>query len=72
VAGAIMEFLLATMSRPALGATQPPIRWLSGALSPGVRQPGCEANNSPPSTAKLKTAWSYISIPQCLYGIVLK
>jgi hypothetical protein len=31
---------------------------------PGVRRPGREADHSPPSSAKLKNAWSYTSTPQ--------
>jgi hypothetical protein len=30
-----------------LGPTQPPIQWASGALSPGVKWPGREADHSP-------------------------
>jgi hypothetical protein len=30
-------FLLAPASRPALGPTQPPIQWVPGVLSPGVK-----------------------------------
>jgi hypothetical protein len=29
-------FLFTTMSRPAVGPTQPPIQWIPGALSQGV------------------------------------
>jgi hypothetical protein len=40
-------FLFSTLSRPVLGPTQPLIQWVLGALSPGVKRPGCEANHSP-------------------------
>jgi hypothetical protein len=40
--------------RPALGPTQSPIQWVPGALSPGVKQPGLEADHSPPSSAEVK------------------
>jgi hypothetical protein len=51
-------FLFTTMSRKALGPTQPPIQWLPGALSLGVKWPGREADHSPPCTAEVKNAWS--------------
>jgi hypothetical protein len=38
-----------------LGPTQPRIRWVPGALSPGVKRQGRDADHSPPSTAKVKT-----------------
>jgi hypothetical protein len=47
-------FLFITASRTALGLTQPPIQWVPGALSLGVRRPGHEANHSPPSSAEVK------------------
>jgi hypothetical protein len=37
-----------------LGPTQPPIQWVPGALSLGVKQPGHEADHSSPSSAKVK------------------
>jgi hypothetical protein len=40
-------FLFSISSRPALGFTQPPIQWVPGALSPGVKRPGREADHSP-------------------------
>jgi hypothetical protein len=46
-------FLFTTASRTALGPTQPPIQWVPGSLSLGVRRPGREADHSP-SSAKVK------------------
>jgi hypothetical protein len=42
------------MSRTALGPTQPPVHWVPGALSLGVKWPGREADHSPPSSAEVK------------------
>jgi hypothetical protein len=49
-------FLFATASRPALGPTQPPIQWVPEALSLGVKRPGHEADQSPPSSAEVNNA----------------
>jgi hypothetical protein len=66
-------FLLAAMSRPALGPTHSTVQWVPMALSLGVKKPGHEADHSPPSSAKVKNAWSYTSTPQVyLHGLVLK
>jgi hypothetical protein len=46
--------LVATASRPALGPTQPPTQQVTGALSLGVKRPGCEGEHSPPSSAEVK------------------
>jgi hypothetical protein len=43
-----------SMSRPALGSTQPPIQRVVGDLSPGVKRPGREADHSPPISAEVK------------------
>jgi hypothetical protein len=56
-------FLFSTASRPALGPTQPPIHWVPGALSPGIKRPGREADHSPPSSAEVKNVWRYTSTP---------
>jgi hypothetical protein len=37
-----------------LGPTQPPIQWVVGAISMGVKRPGREADHSPPSSAEVK------------------
>jgi hypothetical protein len=57
-------FLFIIMSRPALGPIQPPIPWVPGVLSLGVKRPGREADHSPPSSAEVKNASSYTSAPQ--------
>jgi hypothetical protein len=46
--------IFSTSSRPALVSTQPPIQWVPGALSPGVKRPGCDAGHSPPTSAEVK------------------
>jgi hypothetical protein len=37
--------------------------WLLGALSPGVKRQGREAENSPPASAEVKKMWIYTSTP---------
>jgi hypothetical protein len=49
-------FLFTTVSKMVLGPTQPPIQWVSGALTLGVKRPGREADHSPPFSAEVKTA----------------
>jgi hypothetical protein len=65
-------FLLTAVSRTALGPTQPPVQWVTAALSLGVKRLGREADHSPPSSAEVKNAWNYTSIPPVrLHGVVL-
>jgi hypothetical protein len=45
---------LFTASRTALKPTQPPIQWVQGALSLGVKRSGREADHSTPSSAEVK------------------
>jgi len=49
------------------------IQWVPGALSLGVKLLGREADrHSPPSSAKVKNAWSYTSVSSLhLHGVVL-
>jgi hypothetical protein len=42
------------MSIPTLGPTPPPLQWVAGALSLGVKPPGREADHSLPSGAEVK------------------
>jgi hypothetical protein len=60
-------FLFTTVTRTALGPTQPPIQWVSVALSLGIKRPGCEADHSPPSSADVKNAWSLVKAQRQLY-----
>jgi len=43
----------------------------SGALTPGSKRPGREADHSLPSSAKVKNVWSYTAIPPSLHCVVL-
>jgi hypothetical protein len=47
-------FLFTTVSIPALGPTQPPIQWVPGAPSLGIKRPRREADHSLPSSAEIK------------------
>jgi hypothetical protein len=60
-------FLFTTKSRLALGSTQ----WVLWALSLGLKKSRCEADYWPPSSTKVKNAWSYISTSPCLHGMIL-
>jgi hypothetical protein len=46
------------VARLALGATQPPIQCVPGALSLGVKWPGHKAGHPSPSSAEVKNPWS--------------
>jgi hypothetical protein len=50
---------------------QPPIQWVPGALSPGVKRSGREVDHSPPASAEVKKMWIYTSIHIHLHGVVL-
>jgi hypothetical protein len=48
-------FPLTSVFMPALGPTQPPVQWVPGVLSPGVKaRPGRDADHSPPSSAEVE------------------
>jgi len=79
LAGVGIFLLFATMSRLALGSTQPLIHCVLGTLALGLKQLGHEADHSCPSSAEVKNEWSYTStlpnpIPShptiCLRGVV--
>jgi len=72
-AGTVMTvFLFATVYRPALDPVQPPVQWVPGALSQGVKRPGRKADHSLPSSTEVMNAWRYIStLPVRFHGMVL-
>jgi hypothetical protein len=58
--------------RTALEPTQPPIQWVPGALSRGVKRPGREADHSSPSSAKVEESVElYFHFPIRRHGAVL-
>jgi hypothetical protein len=59
----VKNFHFSISYRPALGPTQPPIQWVPGELSPGVKRQGREADHSPPASAEFKKMWIYRSPP---------
>jgi hypothetical protein len=56
--GGVKNFLLSTLSRPALRYIQPPIRWVPGAFPRG-KAAGSEADHSPLASAVVKKIWIY-------------
>jgi hypothetical protein len=56
---------------PLWGPTQPPIQWVLGALSTGVKRPGREADHSPPTSAEVKKMWLYTATPPYAFMAVL-
>jgi hypothetical protein len=50
----VKNFFFSKPFRPVLAPTQPPIEWVTGALSPGIKRKGREADHSPPTTADVK------------------
>jgi hypothetical protein len=64
-------FLFTTVSRLALGPTQPPIKWVLGILSLGVKWLLCEADHTLPSSTEVMNAQTYTSAPLiCFHGMV--
>jgi hypothetical protein len=55
--------IFSTSSGPAMGPTQPPIQWVPGALSLGVKRQGREADHSPPTSVEVRKMWFYTSTP---------
>ena len=63
-------YLFYTMSRLALWPSCPPIQWVPGSLSLREKWPGCEGDDSPPSSAEVKYEWSYTAASHvCLHAL---
>jgi hypothetical protein len=60
------------VSRPALGPTQPPVQWVPGVLSTGVKaRPGRDADHSSPSSVEVENEKEiYLLSPQAPQGRV--
>jgi hypothetical protein len=70
--GKVKNVLFSTSSRPALRSTQPPIQWVPGDVSSGIKRPGREADHSPPASAEVKKMWINTStLPYAYMGVVL-
>jgi hypothetical protein len=61
--GRVKSFLFSVSSKLALESTQPPIQWVPVDLSPGVKRLGREADQSLPTSVKVKKTWNYTSTP---------
>jgi hypothetical protein len=56
-------------SKSALCPTQTSFPWVLADLSLGTKQPGHEADKSPPSSGKVKKEWSYTSTPAYTFTV---
>jgi hypothetical protein len=63
IAGSASILFFSTVFRPALGRTQSPSQWVLGALSPGLKRQGREADHSSPSSAEVRSDGSIPSLP---------
>jgi hypothetical protein len=66
---AVREFFFTTMSKLALGPTQPLTQWTLG-----VKRPGHEIDHSSTSSAEVKNVWSYTAISPyvCMAWVLFK
>jgi hypothetical protein len=51
--GKVKNFNFSLSSRPALGYTQPPVQWVTGDLSLGLKRQGHESDQSPSTSGSL-------------------
>jgi hypothetical protein len=50
-----------------VGPAQPPIQWVTRALSLGAKQPGREADYCFPTSVEVKNTWIYTSTPPYVF-----
>jgi hypothetical protein len=50
-------------SWPVLDPTPPPLHWVPGDFFSGIKRPGCEADNSPPSNVEVKNGGVITPLP---------
>lgn len=50
---------------------QPPVQWVTGALSPGIKRMGREAEHELTSSAEVKNGGDIPPLPTRLRGVVL-
>jgi hypothetical protein len=66
------SFLAPVLKYLFLWPTQPPIQWVPGSLTLGLKQLGREADHTLPSSPELKECVElYLHSPLRLYGVVL-
>jgi hypothetical protein len=67
----VKDFFLASASTPALGPTQPPIQWVLGVVSAGVKHSwGMMLTTHPHLVPRSRMSRSYTSSPpECLHGM---
>jgi hypothetical protein len=65
-------FLFSTISRPAVGPTQPPIQWVPGPIFPAVKRRKRGADHSLPSSTEVKNGGAIDTSPTRLSGYVLR
>jgi hypothetical protein len=63
------NFLFFIASRLALGSTRPPIQWVRGPLSLGVKWSVHEVDHLPQTSDEFKKIWLYMSTPPYVFMV---